>query len=195
MDVLAHALVGEGKTAPKLVHRLDKDTSGVLLLAKTSKAAGELARMFAGQEVEKEYIALVIGLPKPRKGRIDIPLMKTVRGKNSTMEKVDIDFDEGKDAITEYEVISNAGQKYAWVRLYPRTGRMHQLRVHMASIGHPIVGDGKYGGGDAFIKGGGIDEQLHLHAAKIIVERRGKKTLVVEAPLPPHMKKSQDLLG
>lgn len=220
VDELASYLVPEGALKPKLVHRLDKDTSGVLLLAKTAKSAAELAKLFANQGVEKQYLALVIGLPKPRKGRIDMPLIKSVRGKNTTMEKVDIDFDDGKDAVTEYEVISNAGQKYAWVNLYPRTGRMHQLRVHMASIGHPIVGDGKYGGADAFIKGGGIAEQLHLHAAKITLPRlhcatsrsresstreaaphvraageHGGNQIIIEAPLSDHMQNSKDLLG
>lgn len=222
VDALARALVGDGEIVPKLVHRLDKDTSGVLILAKTAKAATSMSRMFAGKQVEKEYVALVVGLPKPRQGRIDMPLIKTVRGKNSMIEKVDIDFDDGKDAVTEYEVISNAGQKYAWVKLKPITGRTHQLRVHMASIGHPIVGDGKYGGAEAFIRGGGIAEKLHLHAAQITLPRSGKRSevrrpsepsareavsharaggehgdrkIVIQAPLPAHMQQSKDLIG
>lgn len=216
VDRLARVLVPEGATPPKLVHRLDKDTSGVLLLAKTAKAATHLSKAFAGKHVQKEYIALVIGLPKPRQGRIDMPLIKSIRGKHSGMEKVDIDFDDGKDAVTEYEVISNTGQKYAWVKLYPITGRTHQLRVHMASIGHPIVGDGKYGGAAAFIRGGGIAAQLHLHASKIILPKNYREArrpsepsaashvsgsmprsgdIIIDAPLSSHMQESKELLG
>lgn len=179
---------------PKLVHRLDRDTSGVLVMAKTAKAAAVLSKQFASRQVEKTYLGLVVGVPKPRAGSINIPLGKAISGKDSGMEKMEIDDDAGKKAYTEYEVVESFANKFAWVEMKPITGRTHQLRVHMASIQHPIVGDGKYGGAEAFVRGGGIPEKLHLHALRITLPRAGKKPLTVEAPLPEHMERSKKLL-
>ena len=193
VDQLAQSMATDAMR-PRLVHRLDKDTSGVLVLAKTAKAATRLTKLFASKEIEKQYTALVIGVPKPRRGQIDMPLMKSLKGKDSGMEKVGVD-EEGKDAITRYEVTHTAAQKYAWVDLYPITGRTHQLRVHMAEIRHPIVGDGKYGGKEAFRAGDNLDKRLHLHAASITLPKASGKGLTITASLPKHMQKSWELLG
>ncbi len=177
---------------PRLVHRLDQDTSGVLVVAKSAKSAATLAKLYLQRMVEKIYWALVTGFLIPPEGLIDLPMAKRESGKDSRMEKVEIDEDAGKTAKTRYKVLEDLGGKYAWVELEPITGRTHQLRVHMAAIEHPIVGDGKYGGKEAFIGGSmGISGKLHLHARSI--ELPGIKK--VEAPLPPHMLKTWGLLG
>lgn len=182
----------EGNTRPLLVHRLDKDTSGVLVLAKTPRAATELGKMLAGKEVRKLYLALVVGVPKPREGVIDQPLAK---GNDYGFEKMGVDEDAGKRAVTEYRVLDTAGQKLALVELSPVTGRMHQLRVHMAHIGCPIVGDGKYGGPQAFLEGMKIAPKLHLHAHRIIIPDLFGRTIQADAPLPKHMLESMASLG
>lgn len=194
VDVLAKSIATR-TTSPRLVHRLDKDTSGVLVMAKTAKAATRLTKLFASHEIEKHYKALVIGVPKPKRGQIDMPLLKSMKNKHTDYEKVDVDVEEGKDAVTRYEVTHTAAQKYAWVNLYPITGRTHQLRVHMANINHPIVGDGKYGGPEAFRAGDNLAKQLHLHAASITIPGLGGKPLTITAEMPAHMKKSWELLG
>lgn len=189
-DILAARARLKGEESPKLVHRLDRDTSGVLVLGKTAKDAGQLAAAFARKTAEKVYWALVIGVPDIEVGTIDLPLAKREVGKDSRIEKVQED-DEGKTAITHYQVIDHAARKLAWVELLPVTGRMHQLRVHMESIGHPIYGDGKYGGAEAFLDGE-IEPKLHLHARRLTVAFHGR-TLIFEAPLTGHMKASWKL--
>ncbi len=186
----------------KLVHRLDKDTSGVLVLAKGAKSAARLAKLFAGKEIEKTYVALVAGVPKKPEGRIDMSLMKEARGAESGMrafEKVGAS-DKGLRAVTEYRVLSAYGKKLAWMELKPITGRTHQLRVHMAEIGCPIVGDAKYGGGVAFIdhlgmNDLGLPDTLHLHAERIRLPGDNSGVIEVKAPWPPHMKESKRILG
>ncbi len=176
--------------APRLVHRLDRDTSGVLVLARTAAAAKRLGQLFATQQADKTYLALVVGVPKKKAATIDVPLAKTINGRDSGMEKMHED-EGGKEAITEYRVIEAYANKLAWVELKPITGRMHQLRVHMAHIGHPIVGDGKYGGTAAFVQGLDIDAKLHLHAEMITLPKPDKSMLTIKAPLPPHMQKTK----
>lgn len=187
------------KADVKLVHRLDKDTSGVLLLAKGAQAAAKLARLFAGKDVQKIYLALVAGVPRPREGKIDLPLIKEERGKHSGMkaayEAVGVNAEKGRRAMTEYVVKEHIGNKLAWVELKPITGRTHQLRVHMAAVGCPIVGDGKYGGPDAFMDSLGLPPTLHLHAQRIILPAWQGKTLEIRAPLPAHMRESQRILN
>jgi 23S rRNA pseudouridine955/2504/2580 synthase len=201
VDALLDGLILDSNERPKLVHRLDKDTSGVLLLARSAKAARALAEAFAGKEIEKTYWALVVGVPEIESGKIDMPLAKLMRGKDSrtgvaTDEYMGVDDNEGKRAITFYRVIEPLAKQLSWVELFPLTGRTHQLRVHMAEIGHPIIGDGKYGGSDAFIEGGiELPKQLHLHARRIVIEDIFGGTLEVEAPLSPHMRESWKLLG
>lgn len=196
IDVLAAALAPEGKQAPKLVHRLDKDTSGVLLLAKHTKSATQLTKLFSGKNIEKQYTALVVGVPKPKEGVINLPLLKQSRAGDLDRELVEVDREFGKEAVTEYKVTEAIAKKLAWVELNPITGRTHQLRVHMAAINHPIVGDGKYGAARQFQAGDmGLSKKLHLHAATITITKPDGKKLTIEAELPEHMRESQALLG
>lgn len=180
-----------GGERPRLVHRLDKDTSGVLLLARNRPAAARLTRAFAGRKAVKIYWALVAGVPKPRRGRLDLPLVK---GPSRTGERVRADVSSGRAAVTDYAVIDTAGRRAAWLALRPETGRTHQLRVHCATMGTPIVGDGKYGGKRAFIAG--ISGKLHLHARAIALPHPASgEILRVEAPLVGHMAESWAFLG
>ncbi|HWL46434.1 MAG TPA: RluA family pseudouridine synthase, partial [Sphingomonadaceae bacterium] len=140
LDGLLDALTFEAEGRPKLVHRLDKDTSGVVLLARSARAAGHFAKAFSSRTARKVYWALVVGVPSIEDGMIELPLAKQP---GSGGEKMHVDEKEGVPARTRYRVIERAGNRTAWVELQPFTGRTHQLRVHMAAIGHPIVGDGK----------------------------------------------------
>lgn len=175
-------------TALCLVHRLDKDTSGVLLIAKNPQIASDLGALFKHRNVAKTYWAISTGVPRAREGRIALPLAKGRALKNASPEKMMVDEESGKPAVTEYRIIEALGDKLAWVELQPRTGRTHQLRVHMAAIGHPILGDGKYGGKKAFIQG--LGNRLHLHARSIQL-----KGISITAPLPLHMQETWNLLG
>ena len=193
VDDLLGALMFEKMERPKLVHRLDKDTTGVLVLARSSKAAKILMYGFAGKDIEKTYLALVIGEPRPLKGTIDKPLAKCAVGQGD-FELVQVD-EAGKRAITEYKVVEMLARKFSVVELSPLTGRTHQLRVHMADIGCPIVGDGKYGG-KLMESAMDVANKLHLHAQRIqIPAMLGGKDIDITAPLPPHMKKSFESLG
>ncbi|MEP3420537.1 MAG: RluA family pseudouridine synthase [Erythrobacter sp.] len=184
-----------GGVRPRLVHRLDKDTSGVLLIARSPGSAASYSRRFAGRSARKVYWALVVGVPQVREGTIDAPLAKQP---GTGGEKMHVDEEEGATAKTRYRVIERAGMKAAWVELEPLTGRTHQLRVHLAAIGHPIVGDGKYGGQDAFLTGS-ISRKMHLHARRLIIATpEGKGTggkLDVTADLPAHFSASMEALG
>jgi 23S rRNA pseudouridine955/2504/2580 synthase len=184
---------------PRLVHRLDKDTSGVLLIARTPGSAANFSRRFAGRSARKVYWALVVGVPQVKEGMIDAPLAKQP---GTGGEKMHVDEEEGAMAKTRYRVVERAGQKAAWVELEPLTGRTHQLRVHMAAIGHPIVGDGKYGGQDSFLTGS-ISRKMHLHARRLIIGTPDAKDaggtgggkLDVTAELPEHFAASMAALG
>ncbi|WP_207457935.1 RluA family pseudouridine synthase [Azospirillum sp. SYSU D00513] len=185
LDAMLDVLRFDGKERPKLVHRLDKDTSGVLLLARTTFAASRLTEMFRGKDVKKIYWAVTVGVPKPYQGKIDLALAKE-GGPGG--ERVAGDDDDGKRALTYFSVLENAGKQAAFVAMWPRTGRTHQLRVHMAAIGTPILGDGKYAGQGAIIPGAEVPKKLHLHARRLILPHpRGNKTIDVTAPLPDHM--------
>lgn len=190
--ILKARALAKGQEPPRLVHRLDRDTSGVLVLGKTANAAAELAQAFARKQAEKFYWALVLRVPDIEAGTIDLPLAKKALGKDSKFEKVQGDEEDGKRAVTHYQVIDHAARKLAWVELMPVTGRTHQLRVHMAAIGHPILGDGKYGGSEAFFDGDHIPKKLHLHARRLVLPLKGR-TLTFEAPLTGHMKQSWKL--
>jgi 23S rRNA pseudouridine955/2504/2580 synthase len=193
VDGMLDQLAFEKTTRPKLVHRLDRDTSGVLLVARTAQAAAGLSRALAGRDASKIYWALVKGVPRERYGIVKAALAKEgARGKGERMT-VSKD-DDAKFALTEYAVMGQAGQEFAWVAARPVTGRTHQIRVHLASLGTPIVGDFKYGGTDAKGKGA-IADKLHLHARSIDIARPDGGRLQVIAPLPPHMVKSWELLG
>lgn len=200
LDDKLDALRFDMRERPRLVHRLDKDTSGVLLLARHARAAKELSERFADKNVRKMYWALVVGCPEVEQGTIDLPLSKDERGTNSRIslwqEKMGVDEEKGKRAITHYRVVERLGNALSWVELWPVTGRTHQLRVHMAAIGHPIAGDGKYGGRGAFVEGSiDLPKPMHLHARRIQMTLPGGQWLDVTAPLTSHMKKSWKLLG
>ncbi|KMS60255.1 pseudouridine synthase [Novosphingobium barchaimii LL02] len=190
VDGLLDAYVERGPR-PRLVHRLDKDTSGVLLIARTPGSAAFFSKRFSGRTARKIYWALVVGVPHIHEGMIELPLAKQP---GTGGEKMHVDEKEGQTARTRYRVIDRAGNRAAWVELHPLTGRTHQLRVHMAAIGHPIVGDGKYGGQEAFLTGS-ISRKMHLHARRLIIEHPDGTPLDVTAPLPEHFANSLEQLG
>jgi 23S rRNA pseudouridine955/2504/2580 synthase len=181
-----------GGERPRLVHRLDRDTSGVLLLARSARVADELAQAFRRHQVAKLYWAIVIGGPRRDEGRIDMPLVKVAGPRGDWMQAGQ---PCGDMAITDYSVIARAGRKFAWLALSPLTGRTHQLRVHCSTLGMPILGDFKYGlpiEPPAHLQ---LDRRLHLHARGIALPRLGREPLVVFAPPPPHMLHALRMLG
>jgi 23S rRNA pseudouridine955/2504/2580 synthase len=191
LDALLDALRFGSGERPRLVHRLDKDTSGVLVLARSAAAAARLAASFRGHEVRKVYWALTVGVPKPRQGRIDLALAK-LGGRGA--ERVVAD-DDGKRAITCYRTIAHAGAKIAWLAMEPVTGRTHQLRAHAAAYGMPILGDGKYGAAAAHPAGVPQARRLHLHARAILFPHPDGRSLQVTAPLPPHLRETWAFFG
>ena len=190
LDRLLDGLAGEAGR-PKLVHRLDKDTSGALLVARSARAAGHFAKAFSGRTARKVYWALVVGVPDRDEGLIDAPLAKQP---GTGGEKMHIDGEHGLPAKTRWRVVDRAGNRAAWVELQPLTGRTHQLRAHMAAIGHPIVGDAKYGGAEAFLTGG-ISRKLHLHARRLRIDAPDGGKIDVTAELPTHFAESLATLG
>lgn len=191
VDKLLDALLFDAESRPKLVHRLDKDTSGALLLARTSRSAAHFAKAFSSRTARKVYWALVMGVPSIEDGMIDLPIAKQP---GTGGEKMHVDEAEGLPARSRYRVIERAGNRAAWVELQPYTGRTHQLRVHLAAIGHPIVGDGKYGGKDAFLSGT-ISRKMHLHARRIRIDHPDGGRVDVTAQLPAHFANSLADLG
>jgi 23S rRNA pseudouridine955/2504/2580 synthase len=191
LDAMLDALRFGADERPRLVHRLDKDTAGVLVIARNARAAAELTRVFRTREARKLYWAVVAGVPKAEAGRITLSLAKKPTG---IKEKVIVD-EQGKGAVTLYRVIDKAGSKAAWLALEPLTGRTHQLRVHAAALGTPILGDGKYGGKSAFLSGGRVAAKLHLLARSIRLPRPGGGILEATAPLPGHMRDTWEFLG
>jgi 23S rRNA pseudouridine955/2504/2580 synthase len=186
LDGFLKAIYGE-KQSPKLVHRLDRDTSGVLVLARNEFAAAKLSESFRERTTRKYYWALTYGVPKPNKGKISQPLIKGKEGK-----MYPDDSGEGKSAHTLYQVVESA-MKVAFVALWPLTGRTHQLRVHMQTVGTPLVGDPLYAEGHEIT--GEVDmKRLHLHARRLIIPhprpKKGKRVIDVTAPLPDDLKKS-----
>lgn len=212
VDGLAQALTFGFKDKPKLVHRLDKDTSGVLLLARTDRVARRLSESFRSRTTRKIYWAAVAGVPSPQMGTVRFGLVKAPgHGRGGEGEKMiavhpaRVDQTEGaKRATTDYAVLDSLGTRVSWCALVPITGRTHQLRAHMAELGHPIIGDGKYGGsgqenlGDGWGAqlGGEISRKLHLHARSIGFDHpvTGKR-ITVTAPLPEHMARTWKTLG
>jgi 23S rRNA pseudouridine955/2504/2580 synthase len=190
LDRLLDGLAGDD-ARPKLVHRLDKDTSGALLVARSARAAGHFAKAFSGRTARKFYWALVVGVPDAADGLIDLPLAKQP---GTGGEKMHVDAELGLPAKTRWRVIDRAGNRAAWVELQPLTGRTHQLRAHMAAIGHPIVGDAKYGGAEAFLTGG-ISRKLHLHARRLRIDAPDGGKINVTAELPAHFAESLATLG
>ncbi|HLY06796.1 MAG TPA: RluA family pseudouridine synthase [Rhizomicrobium sp.] len=191
--LLEHLTFGK-RQRPRLVHRLDRDTSGVLVVARTVPAAVALSESLRRRDAEKVYWALTKGVPDRPRGRIRSSLGKEKVGRDEKMREVEADSENAKAAVTDYLVVDTAGREYAWLAVKPRTGRTHQIRVHLASLGTPIVGDFKYGG--AAVRGRGeIENRLHLHARSIDIAHPEGGRLNVTAPLPPHMQQTWNLMG
>lgn len=187
IDLLAAALVPPDAETPKLVHRLDKDTSGIMLLAKNLYAARELGDAFKSHAMRKCYLAVTVGVPVKSAGRFTQRLLKKPTPHGGEMVQID---PKGQSAVTDYVVVDTLGKKYALVALWPRTGRTHQLRVHLAHHGTPILGDPKYG--DQLPDENKLPDQLHLHAWRLSWPEI-KKPLI--APPPAEFMKSLEILG
>tara|TARA_Y100000588_G_scaffold168332_1_gene182163 strand:+ start:3814 stop:4764 length:951 start_codon:yes stop_codon:yes gene_type:complete len=191
IDNLSHGLVRGKNPRPRLVHRLDKDTSGVLLLAKSLIAARELTSAFRTDRVEKTYWAIVDGVPQDMNGQIENLLGKTQIG---GAERIVVGSKNGRRARTKYEVLDRSTGNAALLALYPLTGRMHQLRVHCVDLGTPIIGDRKYNASTRYAEMAWAN-QLQLHARKLVLHRDNGREVHIEAPLPSHMKMCLKGLG
>ncbi|MGI9481438.1 MAG: RluA family pseudouridine synthase [Hyphomicrobiales bacterium] len=195
VDTMLMALEGNGAQRGRLVHRLDKETSGVLVVARTRAAASKLAEAFKARETEKIYWALVWGVPKPREGRISTWLGKQEgeggeKVRSSVRRRTDT-----SHAVTHFTTVDQAAQRLSWLVMQPVTGRTHQLRAHAAHMGHPIIGDEKYFDIENWQVPGGIQNRLHLHARSISIPHPDGGMVEVSAPLPAHMQQSWNLLG
>ncbi len=191
VDGLLDALQFEAEGRPKLVHRLDKDTSGVLLLARTSRAAAFFGKLFATRDTKKIYWAVTAGGPRLDDALIDLPIGKQP---GTGGEKMHVDEEAGLAAKSRFRVIDRAGDRAAFVEMQPLTGRTHQLRVHAAATGTPIVGDGKYGGQLCFLTGG-VSRKMHLHARRLVISLPDGGKLDVKADLPVHFAETLETLG
>lgn len=192
LDGLLDALRFGASERPRLVHRLDRDTSGVLVLARTAAAARALTASFRSKDAQKEYWAAVVGVPHPERGRLDLPLEKCPGPRG---EMVRAGTDGGKPATTLYAMVDRAGSRAAWLAMWPLTGRTHQLRVHAVALGVPILGDRKYGGSGAMLPGAEVDPRMHLHARRLVVPRPGGGVLDIVAPLPRAMAETWAYFG
>ncbi|MET0652496.1 MAG: RluA family pseudouridine synthase, partial [Hyphomicrobiaceae bacterium] len=198
IDGILAGMVDRFGDRPRLVHRLDRDTTGVLLVAKHRDAAAKLGRIFQTRSAAKTYWALVKGVPKPPQGKVEAALVKAAGpdGEDRVRKAQPGEQDKAMHATTHYSVIDRVAHKASWLSLKPVTGRQHQLRAHMALIGNPIVGDNKYEG-DKVLADSGIEAKLHLHARRLVIPHpvAGHAKIDVTAPLPEHMRKSWELLG
>ena len=192
LDAMLDALRFGKEDKPRLVHRLDKDTSGVLLLARHALAARALTKAFRDKEVRKIYWAVVVGVPNPEEGIIDLSLAKQP---GAGGEKVVAGTPGGKSAETRYRTVDQAGGRASWLEFEPLTGRTHQLRVHAAALGTPILGDGKYGRRKAFLDNENIAGRLHLHARGLRFPHPAGHVMEIVAPMPEHIKRTFKILG
>jgi 23S rRNA pseudouridine955/2504/2580 synthase len=184
---------GEGLERPRLVHRLDRDTSGVLVLGKSPGAAAKLAGAFARRKTQKTYWALVAGLPKPSQGILELPLVKRGVGDREMMVPAEPKDPNAETAQTEFVTLSRAADKIAWMALWPHTGRTHQLRAHMLALGHPILGDPKYQNETSVALSGGL--KMQLHARRLVLPHPSRGTLMLEAPLSREMREGFERFG
>jgi 23S rRNA pseudouridine955/2504/2580 synthase len=192
LDAMLGGLQFDAPERPRLVHRLDKDTSGILVLGRTLNATAKLTASFKSREARKCYWSVVVGVPKLQQGRIEAALAKTT---GTHKDKMAVDEDDGRAALTWYRIIDTIGRKAAWLEMEPRTGRTHQLRVHSTLLDTPIQGDGKYGGVGAYLDGVEISRKLHLHARAIRMPHPAGGELFTVAPMPAHMSETFRLLG
>lgn len=196
VDDMLEALRNKKGEKPRLVHRLDRDTSGVLVVARTRQAAMRLAEAFRARETKKTYWALVKGVPKKAEARVSTWLVKEQTPDGDRMRVAKHGESDADHAISSYRVVEQAGQTLSWLEMEPYTGRTHQLRVHAAHIGCPIIGDPKYFEADQNWEfPGGIQKRLHLHARRIVIPHPDGGRIDVTAPLSPHMRQSWNLLG
>lgn len=196
LDGMLRALTDRHGQMPRLVHRLDRDTSGAILIAKNRRTAAALGEMFKEREPEKTYWALVYGVPRPQEGKISTFLVKEKNEEGDDKMRIAKHGEKNaQHAVTQYKVIDKAAQKLSWIELHPVTGRTHQLRVHMAHLDHPILGDPKYFDIENWELPGGMQNKLHLHARRLSFKLPSGKKISVEASLPPHMQQSWNLLG
>ena len=195
VDGMLDALRFGYEERPRLVHRLDKDTSGLLLIARTGQAAKRLSESFRDRETEKLYWAVVVGVPPKNEGAINLPLAKRPGARD--LETMQVDHENGQKALTHFRVLDHAGNRAALLALWPRTGRTHQLRVHCAEMGCPILGDRKYGGEEASLAAvADSSRRLHLHARRLVLPHpSGKGELNVEAEPPPHFRRTVEAFG
>ena len=197
VDSMLESLRDKSGQKPRLCHRLDRDTSGVLVVAKTRGAAAALTKSFRHRDTEKTYWALVRGIPRQKEGRISTYLVKEQTEDGDRM-RIARHGERGADhAVSFYRVIDSNPRTVCWVEMQPHTGRTHQLRVHAQHIGHPIIGDPKYFDVQNWEIPGGVQKRLHLHARRIQIPHPdpGMPDLDVTAPLPPHMVQSWNLFG
>ena len=195
LDGLLKSLPNRKGEAPRLVHRLDRDTSGCLVVAKTRAAASHFGAVFRSRSARKIYWAIVAGNPQPKQGRLSCFLARQATADGEQMVVVENGHPGAVHSTSYYSVTDIAGRRFAWVTLKPVTGRTHQLRVHMAQLGTPIIGDPRYFNIENWEPAPGLGEGLHLHARRIVLPLPGGKRLDVSAPLPPHMQQSFDALG
>ncbi len=195
LDGMLKSLPNKLGEAPRLVHRLDRDTSGCLVVAKTQSAASHFGEVFRSRSARKIYWALVAGNPTPRQGEISCFLAKQATTDGEQMVVVKNGTPGAQHSMSYYSTTDTASRRFAWVTLKPVTGRTHQLRVHMAQLGTPIIGDPRYFNIENWQGAPGLGEGLHLHARRIALPLRNGKRLDVSAPLPPHMRESFDALG
>jgi 23S rRNA pseudouridine955/2504/2580 synthase len=196
IDQMLEAWTSPKGEKPRLVHRLDRDTSGVLVVARTRGAAQKLTAAFRERDTKKTYWSLVMGVPKKREDKISTWLVKEQTPDGDRMRIAKHGEDGADHAVSFYRIIEQAAQTYAWLEMEPYTGRTHQLRVHAAHIGHPILGDPKYFEADTnWNFPGGVQNKLHLHARRIDIPHPSGGRLRITAPLPPHMVQTWNLFG